>query len=127
VRHFDNRFIARLTQIDYARAMCFVAIDLRNGKMIGAARLHSDANYENAEYAILVRSDLKGHGLGWALMQAIIEYAKSEGLRSIYGQVLWENSTMLKMCSQLGFDIQPDPENADVRVVRLRLSPAPGV
>ena len=49
-------------------------------------------NYDTAEYAVLVRSDLKGKGLGWLLMQMIIEYARSEGLRTIEGQVLNENS-----------------------------------
>ena len=54
--------------------------------------------YETGEYAILLRSDLKGRGLGWALMQLIIEYARSEGLKMISGDVLQENTIMLEMC-----------------------------
>ena len=81
VRQFSHVFIARLTQIDYARAMCLVAFDHNGGEILGAVHLHSDANYESGEYAILVRSDLKGRGLGWLLMQNIIEYARSEGLK----------------------------------------------
>ena len=53
--------------------------------------LHADAEYDSGEYAILVRSDLKGRGLGWLLMQLIIEYARAEGMRTIEGQVLQEN------------------------------------
>jgi acetyltransferase len=83
VREFTHPFIARLTQIDYARAMALVAIDPTNGQMLGAVRLHADANFDTGEYAILVRSDLKGHGLGWQLMQIIIEYARWLGLRRI--------------------------------------------
>ena len=50
--------------------------------MLGGVRLHADANYDTAEYAILVRSDLKGRGLGWPLMQLMIDYARSEGIRA---------------------------------------------
>ena len=64
VKEFSHTFITRLTQIDYARAMAFVAIDEDSGKMLGGVRLHSDANHETGEYAILLRSDLKGRGLG---------------------------------------------------------------
>ena len=77
VKEFSHAFIARFTQIDYARAMAFIAIDEATGEMLGVVRLHANANYDSGEYAILVRSDLKGRGLGWLLMQMIIEYARS--------------------------------------------------
>jgi acetyltransferase len=82
--------VARLTQLDYARAMAFIALDEARGEMLGVVRLHADANHETAEYAVLVRSDFKGHGLGWLLMQMMIEYARAEGLRTVEGQVLNE-------------------------------------
>src|SRR5262249_10469241 len=63
VKEFGHTFIARFTQIDYARAMAFIAIEESSGNMLGVVRLHADANYERGEYAILVRSDLKGRGL----------------------------------------------------------------
>ena len=69
----------------------------------------------------MVRSDLKGKGLGWLLMQTIIEYARSEGLDTIEGQVLNENTTMLRMCAELGFTIAPDPNESDVSMVKLSL------
>ena len=117
MKQFSHAFIARLTQLDYARAMAFVATDAATAEIIGAVRLHSDSRYETAEYAILLRSDLKGKGLGWALMQLLIEYASSEGLKSLSGAVLRENTTMLTMCRELGFDIQSDPRDASVVLV----------
>ena len=79
-------------------------------------------NFAKGEYAILVRSDLKGRGLGWALMRIIIEYARWLGLKAIEGQVLRENTTMLAMCRELGFTIAPDPAERDVYVVTLPLT-----
>jgi len=124
VKDFSHTFIARFTQIDYARAMAFIAIEQSSGAMLGVVRLHADANYETGEYAILVRSDLKGRGLGWLLMQLIIEYARAEGLRSIGGQVLHDNTTMLGMCRELGFQIAPDPYEPSVAIVTLSLARA---
>jgi acetyltransferase len=54
-------------------------------------------------------------------MQAMIDYARAEGLQVIEGQILQENKTMLTMCSELGFEVGPDPNDVDIRVVRLRL------
>jgi acetyltransferase len=67
IKAFSHLFLARLTQLDYARAIAFVAINDTGGELLGIAHLHADANYEKGEYAIMVRSDLKNHGLGWQL------------------------------------------------------------
>jgi acetyltransferase len=120
IKEFTHQFIARLTQLDYARAMAFVALDA-DDEIIGVARLHSDSIYETGEYAILLRSDLKGRGLGWALMQLLIEYAKSEGLKRIAGQVLQENTAMLSMCRELGFGLKTDPAEPEICDVTLDL------
>ncbi len=119
VRHFSHEFIARLTQIDYARSMALVALHPQTGEMLGAVRLHADANYDRGEYGILVRSDLKGHGIGWRLMKIMIEYAQWLGLKTVEGQVLRENRTMLAMCEHLGFRLKPDPDEPTVMDVEL--------
>ena len=95
----SHRFLAQLTQIDYAR----------------------DPDYTKAEFAILVRSDLKGYGLGWQLMTHLIRYANTEKLQELHGLVLMENASMLKMCRELGFAIDPEPGDASLRHVCLRL------
>jgi acetyltransferase len=122
IKDFSHAFVARLTQIDYARAMAFVAIDETSGALLGVVRLHADANYVSGEYAILIRSDLKGQGLGWQLMQLMIDYARSEGIHTVKGQVLRENTTMLEMCREFGFHVETDPQEPTSVVVTLQLS-----
>jgi GNAT superfamily N-acetyltransferase len=122
VKRRDAAFFSRFTTIDYEKAMAFIAIDEASGEMLGVARLHDDASGDaSGEYAIVVRSDHKSHGLGWHLMQMIIEYARAKKLRSVKGQVLYENKAMLHMCRDLGFTMSSAPGSADVCNVELKL------
>ena len=120
-KEFSHHFIARFTQIDYARAMAFVALDVEQRELLGIARLAADPDYTRAEFGIIVRSDLKGHGVGWSLMRHLIAYAQTEGLRDLYGDVLASNDRMLLMCRELGFNIAPDPEARSLCKVHLKL------
>ena len=124
IREFSHAFLAKLIQIDYARAIAFVALDAGTGEMIGVVRLHADANHETGEYAILLRSDLKGQGLGWELMRLTIEWARADGLSVVEGQVLRENTVMLDMARALGFKIRSDRSDHDMQIVTLRLEDA---
>ena len=122
VKDTGHAFIARLTQIDYGRAMALLAIDEVYGELMGVVRLHCDPDHQTGEYAILLRSDLKGRGLGWSLMEIIIDYARKDGLKRIRGDVLRENTVMLNMCKKLGFDIQDDGGDRNVKIVSLDLT-----
>jgi acetyltransferase len=124
VREFSHAFIARFTQIDYARAMAFVAINPSSGEMLGVGRAHLLTHSDTAEYAVLVRSDLKGCGLGWQLMQMLIEFARSEGIVALRGEVLADNVTMLRMCTELGFQIDDSPAEPGIRIVTLPIRTA---
>src|SRR5262249_13633925 len=119
--NLSHRFLAQLTQIDYAREMAFVAISETDGALDGVVRMVADPDYNEAEFAILVRSELKGCGLGWQLMRHLIAYARAEKLQKLYGSVLADNTTMLRMCRELGFVVESQPDDVSVRTVRLQL------
>ncbi len=121
VKEFTRAFIARMLHLDYARSMAFCAIAKESGQMLGIVRLHADPDHETGEYAILVRSSEKGKGLGLALMQRMIDYARADGLRYVKGQVLTENRAMLAMCARLGFRIENDADDVDIRLVSLTI------
>jgi acetyltransferase len=119
-KHFSDKLLIRLTQLDYDREMAFVALD-RDGNLCAVARIFADPDHETAEYALLVRSDLKGQGLGWALLRHLVDYAKADGLKRIDGMVLSENSGMLKMCREFGFRIAKDQDDHGIIKVSLDL------
>ena len=112
---------ARLTQIDYDREMALVLAEPGapgKSELYGVARITADPDNARAEYAILVRHDMTGMGLGRLLMRRIIDYARKRGIGEIFGDVLRENATMLRLCQDLGFtQISVPDEPGLVRVV----------
>jgi acetyltransferase len=116
--------IDRLSHLDYRHEMAFIALDEDTGRMLGLVRLKDELNERTAEFAILVRSRLKGHGLGWLLMRRVIDYAKAKGLQRVYGDVLADNAAMLQMCAELGF--RAEEMGSDLRRVVLDLENSGG-
>jgi acetyltransferase len=119
VDELPERELARLTQIDYEREMAFIAEAAEAGvpQTLGVVRAHSDPDNIAAEFAILVRSDLKGRGLGSALLAKLIGYCRSRGTQRLTGEVLAENRSMLSLAAASGFQT----ENAGEGCVRVTL------
>src|SRR5690606_15265278 len=85
---------ARLAQIDYDREMTLVAIQVGTDEMLGLARLVADPENDAAEFAILVRAEARGRGIGHALMQALVDHARRRGLARLEGEVPTANVVM---------------------------------
>jgi acetyltransferase len=107
VRTLSHLEMARLTQVDYDREMAFIATtpkeDGSGWETFGTIRTFTDLHNEKAEYAILVRSDIKRQQLGRKLMEKMVRYCRSRGTRQIVGQVLCNNRSMLDLIGSLGF------------------------
>ncbi len=106
VRELPHSQMARLTQIDYDREMAFIASvsDEQGGReTLGVVRTVTDPNNLYAEFAIVVRSDLKELGLGKRLLVKMIEYCRARGTREMIGQVMADNRRMLGLAKSLGF------------------------
>ncbi|MBB3262927.1 acetyltransferase [Azospirillum sp. OGB3] len=125
LKRLSHQAAARLTQIDYDREMGLVAVgpDPETGDtiMYGVVRITADPDNLRAEYAVMVRSDMKGQGLGYQLMNKILDYARSRGIKEVYGEVLRENTSMLGMCRALGFIRKENLDEPGVVEVRIEL------
>jgi acetyltransferase len=84
-------------------------------EVAGISRLAADPDNVKAEFAVLVRSDLKGRGLGHLLLQRLIQYARDRGLSELTGEVLEDNVKMLALCRALGFRLDAATPGGAIR------------
>jgi acetyltransferase len=118
VGEFNHEALANLTQIDYDREMAFVAVrQLDSGfQIIGVSRALINPENTDAEFAILIRSDLKGIGLGKILMTKVIDYCRHKGTKQMSGMTMPTNRGMLMLAQKMGFtlDVQFEDGVADM-------------
>jgi acetyltransferase len=129
-RSIERTELARLTQIDYEREMAFVAVapvprkdaggDTGELETLGVVRTITDPDNRDAEFGILVRSDLQGAKLGRRLLTKIIAYQKARGTQRIVATVLRENTRMLALAKDLGFE--PEGEQPEPGTVKIAMA-----
>jgi acetyltransferase len=127
-RDFDHKDMARFTQIDYDREMAFIATAFSEGGLpetLGVVRTATKPDNSEAEFAIVVRSDQKGTGLGSLLFHKMISYTRGRGTHHIKGQTMIENKAMQGLSKKFGFviSVNPDEELVDM-VLDLTAKPA---
>ncbi|WP_310566428.1 bifunctional acetate--CoA ligase family protein/GNAT family N-acetyltransferase [Hydrogenophaga sp.] len=130
-RSIEHSELARLTQIDYAREMAFIATRALAGggeETLGTVRVVIDPDNRDAEFGVIVRSDLKGGGLGRRLMRKMIGHLRARGTQRMVGTVLRGNAGMLELARALGFQEDPHPgatDDRDLRSIALDLQAPP--
>ncbi|HRD50651.1 MAG: bifunctional acetate--CoA ligase family protein/GNAT family N-acetyltransferase [Candidatus Competibacter sp.] len=126
MRELPHEMAARLTQLDYEREMAFIVTTPDSlpgkGRIWGVVRCNADPDMEKAEYSILVDRNMTGLGLGPMLMRYIIDYARSRGIRELYGEVLRENESMLRLNRALNFHVSASLDDPGVLHVSLLLN-----
>ena len=106
-RTMERTELARLVQIDYAREMAFVAMAPGpdgQPQTLGVVRAIADPDNVNAEFGVIVRSELKGTGLGQLLMSKLIAYLRTQGTQRLVATVLTHNERMIGLSRDLGFE-----------------------
>lgn len=115
--------LARWTQIDYDREMAFIATRHtgQGDETVAVARAVADPDNDSAEFAVVVRSDVKGRGLGALLVAKLVAYCRARGTRQLTGETLPENLRMLALARRLGFTVAPAARQGTV-ALRLALA-----
>jgi len=124
-RSIERSELARLTQIDYEREMAFIvtapAAEGSGEQTLGVVRALVDPDNVQAEFGILIRSDMKGAGLGRRLMNTLIAYLRARATQRLVATVLAENAPMLRLATELGFRATDDDADSSVRRIELAL------
>jgi len=120
VQELTPDMLARFTQIDYSREMALLAVTGSHGKEVelGVTRFAINPDGESCEFALVVADSMRGKGLGQKLMTALMDAARSKGLKIMEGEVLTNNRSMLKLMTRLGFNIETSPEDDGIKNVR---------
>ena len=127
-RDLPRSELARLTQIDYAREMAFIAVRTMpdgTAQTLGVVRAVTDPDNVAAEFAIIVSSDLKRRGLGNLLMRKMIGFLMRQGTQRMVGYVMRENHSMREMARLLGFKVDLAVSDADSLTLELTLTHDP--
>jgi len=114
LRALSPEQIARMTQVDYDREMAFVAVRETTNETVGVCRLVREPYTESGEFAVVVEASMKGRGLATRLMQRVMDWARSQGMTRITGQVLSENAPMLAFMRRMGFKIERMADEPEV-------------
>jgi acetyltransferase len=112
LKQLPQTLAGRLSRIDPGREMAVLAFDAESNEMLGVGRLSSVSGKESAEFAIVVRTDRQGGGLGHLLMMRILAHAWARGFDEVFGDVLAENTRMLELCRSLGAEISQHPADS---------------
>ncbi|MEZ9821847.1 bifunctional acetate--CoA ligase family protein/GNAT family N-acetyltransferase [Shewanella sp. 10N.286.45.A1] len=117
--------MAVLTQIDYAREMAFIATakgDDGEDITLGAIRASIDPDNTEAEFAMAVRSNFQGQGLGKLLLEKLINYYKANDTLVLTGFTMFENRNMASLAKHLGFTVTFDMEE---RLIKMHMDLKP--
>jgi acetyltransferase len=125
---FSHMNTARFTQIDYEREMVMILTEPGipgETPIHGIVQISADPDNEKAEFAVLVKREMTALGLGVYLTRKIVEYARNRGIGEIFGDVLADNTTMLKLSRVLGFTTRAVPDEPGVVRIHKDLSEEP--
>jgi acetyltransferase len=120
VQELSQSMLVRFTQIDYSREMALIAVTEVNGidVELGVTRFAINPDGESCEFALVIADQMHGKGLGQKLMTALMDAARSKGLKVIEGEVLKNNTDMLSLMDRLGFEVVTSADDDTVKSVR---------
>ncbi len=116
VPQFTHQDLARLTQLDYDREMAFIAVREHKGQTetIAVTRLQTDPDNIETEFSIIVRSDIKGSGLGKILLNKALTYCQNKNVKTLTAITMIDNHPMIKLAKHFGFKTKRDFEEGIV-------------
>lgn len=119
IKQLSREMLIRLTQIDYDREIALVALmgKEEDKKIAGVCRIIAYGDRTRGEFALAIREDLQGKGVGALLLTLCLKAAWDKGLSHVMGLVLAENTQMLKLGKKLGFSIQRSQDGPEFELI----------
>lgn len=121
IKELSADMLKRLCDIDGKTTMAFIATiqDHDKEQQIGVSRYATDPVTNESEMAITVADEWQHHGIAQLLMPPLIEYAKNNGITSLYSIDLATNTGMHHLAKDLGMTCSKVP--GDARLLKYHL------
>ncbi len=106
-----------LTNVDHRSTEDLLAFDRKDGSVAATAMVAQGSDADSAEIAVLVRSDLKGHGIGWDMLERACEYARSHGYHHADCIESSSNQDAISLEREQGFKSRLHPGAAELTIL----------
>lgn len=103
--------IDAMTQVDHRQTEDLIAFDPETKLIVANAMLAADKALNTAEVAISIRSDMRGKGIAWTLLEHVAHYAKDAGIKKLQSIESRENHAAIDLEREMGFTASPYPED----------------
>jgi len=117
VGQIGHDFVQPMVEVDHERTENLLAFDDRDGRLAATAMVAADDRMEDAEVAVMVRSDLKGRGAGWSMLAHACDYARQRGFKRLHSVELGDNRSAIALEKEMGFVTSPCPGDATLTMV----------
>jgi GNAT superfamily N-acetyltransferase len=123
VKELSPAELKRLCDVDGRHSMAFVATVQENGREteIGVSRYAEGSSDGVGEMAVTIADAWQHKGLGRSLVQRLIAYAKTHGVKRLYSVDLADNVAMRDLARELGMNVRRDPGDANQVIYSLTL------
>ena len=108
-----------LTSVSFEDEVTFLAVlgDWGSAQIVGTASYYLDRVSGTADVAYMVDPAYKSLGLGAALQERLVSYARASGVRALTADVLVENSAMLRLFRSSGLQLEAHTSRGVTEVV----------
>ena len=124
LKSVGSGLVHQLVDVDHTATENLLAFDAKNGELAATAMIAADEQSSDAEVAVSVRSDLKGQGVGWAMLQHACDYAKARGFKQLHTVELSDNRLAISLEQEMGFTGHPCPDDMNLTILTKQLDPA---
>jgi acetyltransferase len=117
--------LVRICFNDYDRELALVAErpnpETDELEILGIGRLTKLQGTNDGEFALLVRDDAQGMGLGTELLRRLVRIGREEGLDRIVADILVQNRPMQEVARNVGFQVVRSDDFGDPMIKAVRV------
>jgi GNAT superfamily N-acetyltransferase len=123
INELSTTMLKRLCDIDGKTAMAFIATIQHQTKeqQIGVSRYASNPDTNESEMAVTVADEWQRKGIAKLLMKPLIEYAKNNGVITLYSIDFANNTAMHYLAKDLGMSCEKVAEDARLLKYSLKI------